>query len=185
MIKAKIISIDLNTGVGTCVLDSNGKSIDFNVLKLQNGDQSSLYYNVKKDVDIFFDEDVMNDSKIDAPYYLEDFSEKFLIVKQIYSKHDRQPLIGDLVKTKSEGIKRVARIEDNIIQLGHGKPYLFMQHGETSYSGGLDYPVDASKLKDTGDMDTAMFWTFKDGARAHNGIDFQLKVKVWFLQKDN
>lgn len=181
MIKAKIVSIDLNTGIGICVFENSVKHVEFNSLKLQNGENSSLYQ-LKKDLNIFFDEDLVNDSKIDSPYYLEDFSEKFSIVKEKYSTQNRQPLIGDYVKTKNEGIKRIARIDDEMIQLGLGMPYLFMDDGEASYSGGLDYPIEVSKLKDAGDMDFSSFWTFKDGARAHNGINLYLKVKIWFLE---
>lgn len=184
MIKAKIEHIDLNTGSGRCTVEDSNQEFTFNVLKLQDGDTTSLY-RLKAAQEIYFNPESIDPSStaIDAPYYLIDLNQQIALVKKVYSNPDRNPLIGDLVKTPN-GMTRIARVDDSMAQLGQGKPYIYLDDGFASYSGTLDYPIPVTNLSDSGHSEKALFWTFKDGARANNGIDLELVVKVWTVKPE-
>lgn len=178
MIKAEIVKIDLNSGKGICKLENSSKENSFNVLKLQDGDQTN-FYKLKVGQNIYFGQDIeINQDFINESYYLFDWEEKQQIVKNMYENPDRSALVGDLVITH-EGLKRVAKIDEEMVQLGYGKPYIYLDDGGASYSGGLEYPFSVKEMIDTGRFESASFWTFKDGSRAHNGMDFEILVKVW------
>lgn len=178
MVSGVILKIDLNTGYGVCQIES--RQISFNLLKLQDGNQSTIY-SLKVGDKVYFDQEATLFEPINESYYLHDFSEKFEAVRVCYERSDRSPLVGDVVIANGKKT-RLAKIEDDSVQFGPGKPYLYLEDCVASYSGSLDYPVSAHDLVDSGMMERVDFWTFKDTPSANNGIDFSVNVKVWIYK---
>ena len=58
----------------------------------------------------------------------------------------------------------------------------YLGSGSMSYSGSLDPAIDRSKLKLTDEIKLGRVWFFNNGeARAHNGIDFDVPLRVFEL----
>jgi hypothetical protein len=61
-----------------------------------------------------------------------------------------------------------------------GATFYLGNNGYTSMSGGLNHPIDKSKIVQTGKMEDAWFWMFHhDFPGAGRGVDFQIRVPVF------
>jgi hypothetical protein len=105
----------------------------------------------------------------------------------INRREQNRILVGDFVKMPDGTIERITyQSKDNPSEFKTGGSrdhggYYAHEGGYGTYSGAIGYGVVFSeRMKDTGQTDLAMFWTFSRGeVEAHNGVYFYMPVRIW------
>lgn len=95
------------------------------------------------------------------------------------------PRIGDFVWVDGE-LRRFAYDWGESIQttgIRQDGSFYLNSRGEASHSGGLEPPVDKSRIRSTGYQKNGRFWFFHhDSQRAHNGVYFDIACRVYELR---
>jgi hypothetical protein len=98
------------------------------------------------------------------------------------------PTTGDFLKIGKEYYRLVSvSHSQGIFQYCHDGSFYLNDNGNCSYSGGFCFDhgsnFKAEELKVTNKFEIGRFWFFsQDKAKAHNGVYFNDKFKVWKLK---
>lgn len=90
------------------------------------------------------------------------------------------PVEGDWVIFQDGVMRRISHCWSDRVQTSDAGSFHLHDSGTMSFSGGLYGCIPLDTLTDSGAVVMAWAWIFHHGrARAHNGVDFQVPVRVW------
>lgn len=103
------------------------------------------------------------------------------------------PLVGDFIRRKDGMLARITQIwTDHGAQTttfsddGEGGRFYLNRSGAMDYSGSLQPSIPFNRLRPTSDRREGWAWFFHHGeSRAHNGVDFKMRVQIWDLLDDH
>jgi len=98
---------------------------------------------------------------------------------EMFKNASGEPVCGEVVLLKNGLKRRLDTPSDNKVQPCVGR-FSINEGWPNLSTGSLDYPISCDTLEFRGEYLDVDFWVFKNmEAKAHNGIDVTIKVRVW------